>query len=271
MAAAIPYALLAAGTYAKMRGDKAAANDRRDILNRSLQRTQATSDDAARQVVAEGQQFTPDARAAAMQGQENAAFQRAQSDLSAGGAGGAGGDVVDTAGGAGANSAAFVKAKADKAISEGNRITDIAREMARTRGTGDLLQSEGLRRADLVQRLGSAASSSRNMAQADQLDAQNVDTPLYGKLGGLAQMAGSAWLAGGAGAGAGGAASGSGATVGAGLGDAAASGAPTALGYGAGYGMPAASSAAGGGLSAAIRNAAAMWSGGRNNRVFGGG
>jgi hypothetical protein len=267
-AAAIPYLLLAGGTAAKYAGDRKAANERRDILNKSLQRTQATSDDAARQVVVEGQQFTPDARAAAMQDLENAAFQRAQSDLSAGGAGG---DVVDTAGGAGANSAAFVKARADKAISEGNRITDIAREMARNRGTGDLLQAEGLRRADLAGRLGSAASSSRNMAQADQLDAQNVDTPLYGKLGGLAQMAGAAWLAGGAGAGAGGAASGSGATVGAGLGDVAASGAPTALGYGAGYGMPVASSAAGGGLSAAIRNAAAMWSGGRNNRVFGGG
>lgn len=268
MAAAPALALLAGGTYLKMRGDKKAGEERRDILNRSLQRTQATSEDAARQVVAEGQQFTPDARATAMQGQENAAFQRAQSDLAAGGAGG---DVVDTAGGAGANSAAFVKAKADKAVSEGNRITEIAREMARTHGTSDLLNAEGLRRADLSGRLGSAAASSRNMAQADQLDAQNVDTPLYGKLGGLAQMAGAAWLAGGAGAGAGGAASGSGATVGAGLGDAAASGAPTALGYGAGYGMPVASSAGGGGLSAAIRNAAAMWSGGRNNRVFGGG
>jgi hypothetical protein len=268
MAAAPALALLAGGTYLKARGDKKAAEERRGILNRSLQRTKETSDDAARQVIAEGQQFAPDARAAAMQGQEDAAFQRAQGDLAAGGAGG---DVVSTAGGDGANSAAFVKARADKAISEGNRITDIAREMARNRGTGDLLQAEGLRRSDLAGRLGSAASTSRNLAQADQLDAQNVDTPLYGKLGGLAQMAGAAWLAGGAGAGAGGAASGSGATVGAGLGDAAASGAPTALGYGAGYGMPVASSAAGGGLSAAIRNAAAMWSSGRNNRVFGGG
>jgi len=260
-------ALLAAGTYLKDRGDKKAAGERRDILNRSLQRTKETSDDAARQVLAEGEQFAPDARATAMQGQEDAAFQRAQGDLATG----AGGDLVSTAGGAGANSAAFVKARADKAVSEGNRITDIAREMARNRGTGDLLQTEGLRRADLAGRLGSAASTNRNLVQADQLDAQNVDTPLYGKLGGLAQMAGAAWLAGGAGAGAGAGASGSGATVGAGLGDAAASGAPTALGYGAGYGMPVASSAAGGGLSAAIRNAAAMWSGGRNNRVFGGG
>jgi len=267
MAAAPALALLAGGTYLKYRGDKKAAGERRDILNRSLQRNQATSDDAARQVLDEGKQFTPDARAAAMQDQEQTAFQRAQADLAAGGAGG---DVVDTAGGAGANSAAFVKARADKAISEGNRITDIAREMARTRGTSDLLNAEGMRRADLVGRLGSAASTNRNLAQADQLDAQNVDTPLYGKLGGLAQMAGAAWLAGGAGAGAGGAASGSGATVGAGLGDAAASGAPTALGYGAGYGMPVASGASAGGLAGLARNAASLWSTGRGNRIFGG-
>lgn len=209
--AALPYLLMAGGTVAQMAGQRQQQKERRNILNRSFEQTQQVSDKAAQSVVQEGAQYAPDDRMAAMHAQEDAAFQQARADI-----GSTGGATLQTASGGGNASADFVRAKAGKAIAEGNRITEIAREMARTRSPGDLMTAEGMRRADLSQKIGSSFGTARNMAGAAQMDAEGVDMPVYGKLGALAQMAGSAWAMGGAGAGA----------------------APNALGYGAGYVLP---------------------------------
>lgn len=200
MAAYAPYILMAAGTAAKMSGDEKMERERRRILNRSLQRSSETTDKTAQEVAKEGEQYNPATRALDMQAAQEGAFQRAQADVR-----GAGGDIVQTASDGGNNSSEFVKAKADRTVSEGNRITDIAREMARTRSTGDVLTSEGLRRADLASRVNSDWNSSNARSRADQLDSQNVATPALSEIGTMAQMVGAAW-AGGAGMGEAGAA-----------------------------------------------------------------
>lgn len=214
-----PYALFAAGTAAKMKGDSDMEKEQRGILNRAMSETQKTQDKTAAAVAQEGAQYSPEQRAIDMAAQEQGAFQRAQADL-------AGSEGIVESGTKGAVSGEFLKSKADSAITEGNRITAIAREMAKTRAPGEQLVKEGLRRGNLAGEIGNQWGANRRATQASQLDAQNVDMPGIGQLGQIAQMVGSVW-AGGAGA------------------ETAAT-APTSLGSGAGYVMPVA-----GGASAA--------------------
>jgi hypothetical protein len=195
----VPYAVMAAGTVAKMKGDERTADEKRGIINRSMEDTQKQADKAAAAVAAEGAQYSPEQRAIDMKAQEQGAFQRAQADL-----GGSSGIVDSSA--KGNVSAEFLKAKAGKAVTEGNRITEIAREMARARAPGEQMTQEGLRRADMAGKIGSDWSTTNNMARAAQQTAANIGPNSLSNLGTVATAIGSAW-AGGAGGALGGAGS----------------------------------------------------------------
>jgi hypothetical protein len=198
-AAYIPYILAAAGTAASVVGQREANQDRRAILNRQLETTDQASDKANSMVLDEAQNYAPDARLKALQDEQAARYARTQGDLQSAGATGAGGALIDSAGDAGNVSQDFLTAKNDRMASEGDRLGTIASELAKTRGVGGLLQKEGMRRGGLAGNLSNLWSTTRNVTGAGGLDAQNVQEPLYGQLGGLAaQMA---MLYGGAGAG----------------------------------------------------------------------
>ena len=203
MAAAAPYILAAGGMLANQAGERQAARERRSILNQSLERTDKTQEKATQALVGEGENYGAK-RQDAFQQQEQTALAQALKDVGARDQTGAGASLIDTVGDAGAVSGDFLKAKADRAVSEGNRLTSIARELSKVRAPGQQLNEEGLRRANLTEQIGSDYASNNAFARVAGLDAGEVDTPLYGKVGKIASAIGSAW-AGGAGGAAGGA------------------------------------------------------------------
>lgn len=202
MSGAEPLALaaLAGGTTLDYMGQRQAARERRDILNRSFRGTQEATDRATRLVADEGANYNGATRQQAMQEQEASNLARELQDLQSTGATGAN---VSTVGDTGAVSGDFVRAKADKALSEGTRMTAIARELAKTRAPGQLTTNEALRRADVGQKTGSIFGTAQNMANAYNLDAQSVQEPWWGTAGKLARTAALAYTLGGAGGGAG--------------------------------------------------------------------
>lgn len=197
MAAYAPYILMAAGTAAKMVGDNNAEKERRFVLNQAFDKSARAQDKAAQQVLGEGNNFSGEKRAADMQTQEQSALAQALKDVGGGTPQeGAGAQIITGAGDAGQVSGDYLKAKADRAISEGDRLTAVARELSKVRAPGQLMNAEGLRRGDLTERLGSAAASNRAQVQAAGEQAQSIDTPWYGKLGQVASMIGSMWAMG---------------------------------------------------------------------------
>lgn len=203
MAAYAPYIVMALGTAANIAGQQSQQREQRRILNRALDDTEKTQKEGAQMVLDQAGKLSPLQRQQAMADQEAATYDQAQKDLAGRMDAGGAGAIIDTAGSAGNVSQDFVKARADKAISEGNRLMDVAREAAKVRAPGQVMTSEGQQVADLMGRLGSKYGANRNMGQAATMDAQSVDTPLYGKLGKVAQMVGSIWAAGAGSAGAG--------------------------------------------------------------------
>lgn len=193
-------ALAAGGTAAQMIGARQQQKQQRSILNRAMERTNKTQEDASRAVLDEASNFSADKRAQAMQGAEQAAYQQAVADT--GGAQGAAAANIPEA--SGNVSADYVKTRADRALSEGNRLVDMAREAAKLRAPGNVQNTEAQRRAALTGELGSKWSTTRNLANADQMDAEAVDMPWYGQLGKLASAVGSAAMMMPAGAGVGG-------------------------------------------------------------------
>lgn len=194
-AAALPLILAAGGTALQLNAQREAAQERRRLLNRQMDETERATDRATELVQKEAQNFAPEERAKALAAQEQEALTRAQADLA-----GAGGNVIDTAGSAGNVSADFLKAQADRQISEGNRLTSVAREVAKTRAPGLLMTTEGQRRANLAGNLQNTFGTARNMANAAGIDAQNVQEPAYGQIAGLVgQVAGSYLAKGGGG------------------------------------------------------------------------
>jgi len=187
-AAYVPLLISAVTARLQYQGAQEEKSQRRTILNRSMQETSDTADKAAQEVSKEGAKFNPEQRAMDMKAAQDATYAQSQADL-----GGAGGDIVTAAGGN--TSAAFNSAKAERAGSEGNRITALAQEMARVRAPGQLNTEEGLRRGALAGELSNMWSSRRNMNQASQLDAQGVESGL-GTAGTLVGLAGQAYGAG---------------------------------------------------------------------------
>ncbi len=177
-----------AGTGASLLGQRQQQKDRRRIINRSMERTSETQDRANALIQEEGRKFTPEQRMQDMQAQEQQTYDQQQKDL------GAGAGIIETAGDTGNVSADFLKAKADKALSEGNRLTAVAREIARARAPGQQLNAEGIRRAGVMGDVGSRWSTARNLADAAQNQAAAVEEPWWGQLGKVAQTVGGAYL-----------------------------------------------------------------------------
>lgn len=176
-------AVAAAGTAAEYQGEQKKASTQRNILNQAFQDQKKATDKATTLVLDEAGQLNGENRERAMIDQEAQAFEQTQKDLA-----GAGGDIVssDTSGNV---SSDFVKAKADKALTEGNRLTAIAKEAAKLRAPGQVTSADKMRQADLMSRTGSMWSTTRNKNQASALDAQSVQTPWYGTAGKIAKEA----------------------------------------------------------------------------------
>lgn len=158
-------------------GAKKQARERRDILNKAYREQSDATSKSAADLVAEANKMSGGSRMDAMSAQEDAAYAQTQEDLA-----GAGGDLVgsDTGGNV---SSDFIKAKADKAITEGNRLTAIAREAAKLRAPGQLTTEEAQRQADLMARNGSMWGTVKNNTGAALTDAEGVQMPWYGQLG----------------------------------------------------------------------------------------
>jgi len=174
-------------------GAKKQQRDRRDILNQAYQEQSDATSKSAADLVSEANQMSGGARKDAMSAQEDAVYAQTQQDLA-----GAGGDLVgsDTGGNV---SSDFMKAKADKALEEGNRLTAIAREAAKLRAPGQLTADESQRRADLLARNGSMWGTVKNNTRAATLDAEGVQMPWYGQLGQIITQAGQQAMRAGAG------------------------------------------------------------------------
>lgn len=192
----VPYVLAAVSAGTQYMGAEQEREEKRNILNRSLQRSSETADKTAQDVVKEGANYTPEQRMEALQAQEAAAAAQAQKDA-------AGAGIVQTAGEKGNTSSAFKQAKAAADTVEGNRITALAQELAKTRAPGRLMNEEGLRRGALAGELSNQWSTARNMAGANNMEASNVGPSGLSTFGSIAGAIGSAYGGGGAPAGGG--------------------------------------------------------------------
>jgi hypothetical protein len=177
----------AAGTAASMQAQQEAADERSSIINRSLMQTDVAGDKASRLVAEEAQNYNPADRETALNQQQEATFQQGQKDM-----GGATLEI-DGAGDDGNVSSDYLSAKAERALSEGQRMTAIARELAKTRAPGQLQANEGIRRAGLAGDLSSMWSGARAGANAAGMDAEGVAAPWYGNVGQIAGAAASGY------------------------------------------------------------------------------
>lgn len=194
-------ALVLGGTTGmQIAGQQAQKREQRRILNRALDNTQRTQQQGAQMLLDEARKIAPANRQQALADQEAASYAQSQKDLGGVMNPGTGGAIIDTAGSAGNVSKDFVRSSADKAITEGSRLMAVAREAAKVRAPGQVLAKEGQGVADLTGRLNSMYGSNRNMANAAELDSQQVDEPWYGKLGKIAQQAAMIYMTAGAGA-----------------------------------------------------------------------
>lgn len=178
-------ALMLAGTAMQMQAAKEQRDDRRSMLNRQLERDDAATTKAIDLVQDESGQYTVPNRQQAMQEQEQKTYDQIQADME-----GAGGANVNTASDAGAVSEDFIKSKAARAVDEGNRLTAVAREAAKSRAPGQLMSEDAMRRAGMAGNLQNLWGTNKNMGRATGIDAEGVQAPAYGALGALASAAG---------------------------------------------------------------------------------
>lgn len=178
----IPLLLSGGGALLQSNAQQEQADQKRATLNQQLERDADASRKSTALVQGEGQNYGVDARRAALEDQQGKTFTQIQSDMQ--GAGGAG--AVPTAGDAGAVSEDFLKEKAGRAVTEGTRLTDIAREAAKSRAPGQVQGSDGLRKAGLAGSLQNIFGTNTNMAHATVNDADAIQEPGYGALGSIA-------------------------------------------------------------------------------------
>lgn len=180
------------GSGLEQAGIEAQKRERRDILNRQFDRTQASQKQAAAQTLDEAQTMGGMQRLADMQAAADAATAQTKADLT-----GAGADLLDTAGGAGgAKSQALKDATSDRQAAESDRMSQIAQQLGKVRSVGKVQTAGAQRRAALAEALGSMWNSDRAMAQAAGLDAEDVGVPWYGQLGTAINQVGGAALRG---------------------------------------------------------------------------
>jgi hypothetical protein len=191
MAAAVPYILMAGGALIKNRADQEQANEKRTQMNQALTRTSQTQEKANTMIGDEASKLSPVARAAAMSMQADANVAGAKSDLAAAGATDNGGNaIINTSGDNGAVSKEFLTSKADRALTEGARLTEIAKQLAKVRAPGQLQEQEGQDRADLTGRLGDMWDTTQNMNRANAQTAENTPLPGYAVAGDVMSAAG---------------------------------------------------------------------------------
>lgn len=181
----IALALAAGGTAAQVIGAKQQQREQRSILNRAFDKTNASTQQGVVDTLGEAGKQTGTAQTADMAKSTDATTARTMADLK-----GAGADVINTAGDSGAQSQAFLTAKADRALTEGNRQTAIARELAKVRSAGEVQSNNAMSRGSLAERLASMGATSRADTQAATLDANDVQAPWYSDLGKIASMVG---------------------------------------------------------------------------------
>ena len=174
--------LMSSDYFAKKQQER----DRRKILNQAFDDQNSAMDQTTSMINAEGQSLQGDARQKALNDQEAANFAQAQKDLSSAGAGG---NLIGSVGDGGNVSSDFIKAKADSALNEGNRLTALAREVAKVRAPGMMSADEKMRQSDLMGRTGSMWGSNKRISNAAMMDAENVQEPAYGPLGKIARQA----------------------------------------------------------------------------------
>lgn len=182
-------ALAAGGTYASMSATQQQEKKQQRKLNQQLENTEKATDKSVDLIQTAADQYSPEARAASMAAAEGEAATRAQQDLE-----GAGGATLATAGDAGNVSTDFLTAKADRAISEGTRMTALSRELAKIRAPGQVLQQEGYKQGNLASALQNIQGSNANMARANSMDASSIEAPGYGQLGSIATALGGAYM-----------------------------------------------------------------------------
>jgi hypothetical protein len=182
---AVPLIIAAAGAAMSAKAASEQRKERRTILNRELQKDSDASDQAAQQVLTEGQRFSQTNREAGLEQQEQKSYEQTQADL-----GGAGGANIATAADAGKLSGDFLKTKAARAIDEGTRLTSIAREAAKGRAPGMLQMDDSLSMAGLAGGLQNLWGKRKNLTRAGMMDAENVKEPGYGSLGRIATAVG---------------------------------------------------------------------------------
>lgn len=176
------------GSGLEQAGIEAQQRERRAILNRQFDRTQANQKQATAQTLDEAQTMGGTQRLADMQAAADAATAQTKADLT-----GAGADILNTAGSAGGvQSQALQDATAERQATEGDRMSQIAQQLGAVRSVGKVQTAGAQRRAALAEALGSMWASDRAYAQAAQLDAEDVSVPWYGQLGSVINAAGKA-------------------------------------------------------------------------------
>lgn len=184
----VALALMAGGTGAQLLGQRDQRRDRSRILNRAMDDSDRTQGQAIQTVTEEAKRLAPEQRMADMQTAEDATYARTMNDM--------GGVNIQPSQGAGAVSEAFEALGAQRSGEESGRMSAIARELAKLRAPGQVQTDGAMRRGSMAEALGSMFSSQRNRSNAAQLDADAVDMPLYGQLGGIASQIGGIGLMG---------------------------------------------------------------------------
>lgn len=198
MAAAIPYVIMAVGTAAQISAQNEQKRDQRKLINQAYDQLDAGTSKTSKAIAEAAQQYDAQSR---QQGMDEATQQIAgqqTKDL-----GGAGATMINGAGDAGNVSQDYLTAKADRAVSEGTRLSNIAKQIAKTRAPGSLMTKEGLNNADTMGNVSSIWGTARGLTGALTRDAGSVQAPGYGQLGSVASAIGGAMAAGGYGSGGG--------------------------------------------------------------------
>lgn len=180
-AEAASMAIMAAGTMAQMSAAQQAQNQKRNMLNQQLEREGEATDKSVELVQDEGKNYDSKTRMQQVKGAEDKTYAQSRADLE-----GAGGGLVNTATTAGNVSDDFLKAKAQSAVDEGERLTEVAREAARTRAPGVMQMDDSLRMAGLTGNLANVWGGVKNMHRATENDVNSVTPPGYGALGSIA-------------------------------------------------------------------------------------
>lgn len=194
MAAAVPYIVMAVGAAAQISAQNEQERDRRKLINQAYDQLDAGTSKTSRAIAQAASQYGADQRQQGMDAATQQIEGQQQKDL-----GGAGATMINGAGDAGNVSQDYLTAKADRAVTEGTRLSNIAKQIAKTRAPGSLMTQEGLNNADTMGNVSSIWGTTRGMTGALTNAAGAVNEPVYGQLGRIAQSVGGAMAANGTG------------------------------------------------------------------------